>query len=68
MILYALSNGYLDDVPVDKIGEFESQFHPYMDASHADLGEAITNEKRISPETEEKLKKAIDEFKQSTQF
>ncbi len=68
MILYALSNGYLDDVPVDKIGDFQTQFQQFMEASRSDIADAITHETRISPETEEKLKQAIDEFKKSTQF
>ncbi|HEY8686122.1 MAG TPA: F0F1 ATP synthase subunit alpha, partial [Chloroflexota bacterium] len=68
VILYALSNGFLDDVPVNKLEDFQTQFQQYMEASHADVAEAITNEKKISPETEEKLKQAIDEFKKSTQF
>jgi F-type H+-transporting ATPase subunit alpha len=68
LILYALGNGYLDDVPVNRIGEFQTQFLQFMEASHPEVGEAITTEKRITPETEEALKASIDEFKQSTQF
>ena len=68
MILYALSNGYLDDVPVNRIQEFETQFLQFMEASHPEVGEAIEKDKEIKPETEEKLKAAIQEFKQSTQF
>jgi F-type H+-transporting ATPase subunit alpha len=67
-ILYALGNGYLDDVPVNRIGEFQAQFQQFMEASHPEIGEAITTDKRITPETEQSLKAAIDEFKQSTQF
>jgi F-type H+/Na+-transporting ATPase subunit alpha len=68
MILYALSNGHLDDVPVNKIEDFQTQFQQFMEASHADIAESITNDKKISPETEETLKQAIEEFKKSTQF
>ncbi|GAC1320393.1 MAG: F0F1 ATP synthase subunit alpha [Chloroflexota bacterium] len=68
MILYVLTKGYLDDVPVDRVGEFQDAFQQFMDASHADIGEAIARDLQFSPEIESQLNDAIDEFKQSTQF
>jgi F-type H+-transporting ATPase subunit alpha len=65
IILYAGVNGYLDDVAVDKLDDFETSLHTFMEASHPKIGQAIATEKKISPETEEALKKAIEEFKQS---
>ena len=65
MILYAAINGYLDDVPVDKLTAFETDFHRFMGANHPKVGEAIAKEKDISAETEEKLKAAISEFKKT---
>ena len=71
MILYAAINGYLDDVPVDKVAAFESGLptgswtssHPEIGKSHrrADEGDsdATENEKAA-------LKKAIAEFKQGS--
>ncbi len=64
MILYAAINGYVDDIPIDKVVAFETNFHRFMEANHPEIGEAITKEKEISPETEGKLKAAIEEFKQ----
>ncbi|MFC2022891.1 F0F1 ATP synthase subunit alpha [Chloroflexota bacterium] len=64
MILYAAINGYLDDVPVDKVTAFETDFHRYMVANHPQIGETIVADKLITPETEEALKKAIADFKQ----
>jgi F-type H+-transporting ATPase subunit alpha len=63
MILYAAINGYLDDVPVDKISAFEANFYRFMEANHPKLGDQIAKDKDISPEVEEKLKTAITEFK-----
>jgi len=65
MILYAAINGYLDDVAVDKVGDFEASFHRFMEAGHPEVGQAIVREKEISAATEEVLKAAIQEFKQS---
>ncbi len=67
-IIFAVVNGYLDDVPVPQVQEFERQFHEYMSAVHPQLGQAIVNDKRITEETEAALRSAIDEFKRSTNF
>ncbi|MBA7683865.1 ATP synthase subunit alpha [subsurface metagenome] len=63
MILYAAINGYIDDVPVEKVRAFETDFHRFMEANHPEIVGTIAKEKEITPETEEKLKTAIDEFK-----
>ena len=67
-ILYAAINGYLDDIPVDKLGEFETNFHRFMEANHPELGKLILKEKDITAEVEEVLKSAIDEFKKGMSF
>lgn len=64
-ILFAVINGYLDDVPVDKIPEFEQKFHKFMATGHPETGKAIVKDKDIKPETESGLKEAIEEFKKS---
>jgi len=64
MILYAAINGYIDDIPLDRVVAFEASFHRFMEANHPEIGKCIAKEKEISCETEEKLKNAIAEFKQ----
>jgi len=63
--LYAVTNGYLDDVPLEKIAAIESALQKFMDTNHPEIGKDIANTKDITPETEEALKAAIAEFKQS---
>ncbi len=65
MILYAVINGYLNDVPLDGISRWEDEFHRFMETSHPEVGKAISSEKSLSSETEAKLKAAIGEYKQS---
>ena len=65
MILYAGANGFLDDVPVEKVRAFESAFQRFMDASHPDIGRKIAETKDVDSETETALKQAIDEFEAS---
>jgi F-type H+-transporting ATPase subunit alpha len=64
MILYAVINGYIDELPVDKVTAFEADFHRFMEANHPEIGKAIAKDKELTADTEEALKKAIAEFKQ----
>jgi F-type H+-transporting ATPase subunit alpha len=64
MILYAVINGYMDDIPMEKMTDFETDFYRFMESSYADLGKTIAEAKDLSEQNEEILKKAIQEFKQ----
>ncbi len=64
IIIYAVTNKYLLDVPVEDITTFEKQFFEYLDTKYPEVPQSIAAEKVISDKTEETLKKAIEEFKQ----
>ncbi len=63
IILYAAINGYIDDVPVEKVVDFEASLLKSMDTVYSEIGKTIAKTKELTDETEEKLKAAIDEFK-----
>lgn len=63
MILYAVINGYLDDVPTEDIKKFEDEFLKFMDEKYPDVGHLISKTKDLDEKTEEKLKSGILEFK-----
>jgi F-type H+-transporting ATPase subunit alpha len=63
-ILFAGANGYLDEWPVGAVGEYESQMLEFMESRHSDILNDIKEKEDITDETEEKLKKALDEFKE----
>ena len=65
IILYAVTNGYLDDVPVDGVIAWEGNFHRFMQTNHPELEQKINDDKEIKTETEEALKSAILESKGS---
>ncbi|HEX78469.1 MAG TPA: F0F1 ATP synthase subunit alpha [Dehalococcoidia bacterium] len=67
-ILYAVINGYFDDIPVDRIASVEEHFHRFMANNHPEIGKRIAQEKDLSAETEEQLKAALEEFKQTASF
>jgi len=65
IILYAVTSGYLDDVPVDGVIAWEGNFHRFMETNHPELEQKINDDKEIKTETEGALKSAILEFKES---
>ncbi len=68
MILYAVTNGYLDDVPVDKIIACGEDFHRFMETNHPELEQKINDDKEIKTETEGALKSVIEEFKEGATY
>jgi F-type H+-transporting ATPase subunit alpha len=67
-ILWAGTSGRLDDVPVDRVREFEAQYLEYLRSSHADLLKAIVDEKKLSDEIVAQLEKATSDFKSTNDF
>ena len=65
MILYAVNNGDLDDVPIERCAEFESSLIRLLETAHPELGQDIMDKKDLSTETEGALKKVLGEFKQT---
>jgi F-type H+/Na+-transporting ATPase subunit alpha len=61
--IWAVSNGYLDDIPVDRVGQFEAELLDHMRSRHSDIGETIRETGVLDDDTVEKLKKAVEEFK-----
>ena len=61
--IYAGTQGYADGVPMERMRAWEAALLRYMETSHPEIGKAITEEKRITPENEAKLRSALDGFK-----
>ena len=62
MIIFATINKYLSNVAVDQVGRFEKEFLEFMDNQHPEVGKAIIADQKITDETEQKLRAAIEEF------
>ena len=62
-IIYAGSQGILDDITNEKVGEFEKGLLDHLDANHEEMLKTISSSGEISDETGEELKKAIEDFK-----
>ncbi len=63
--LYALTKGYLDDVPVEKIKDFEAGLLDYTERTAKDFYKDVTEKKMWDDKSEASLKKAIEDYKTS---
>ncbi|MEX0799814.1 MAG: F0F1 ATP synthase subunit alpha [Dehalococcoidia bacterium] len=67
-ILYAGVQGLLDDVELDKVRSFEEALHGFMGGNHPDVLKEIEEKKEMTPELEEKLRKAILQCKETVPY
>ncbi|EPE6172471.1 TPA: F0F1 ATP synthase subunit alpha [Campylobacter jejuni] len=63
VLIFAGTKGFLDDIAVSRIKEFEDGIYPFIEAKHPDIFEQIRSKKALDSNLEEKLAKAINEFK-----
>jgi F-type H+-transporting ATPase subunit alpha len=68
MIIWAATNGYLDDVETARAGDFEAGLGRFLESTYPDLLPAIAKEKALSDELTAQLRKAVEEFKVAEGF
>jgi len=61
--IYAGTKGYLDDIPVSEVNRFERELYTFLDAKYAGILDSIRESRELKSETEEDLKKALEDFK-----
>ena len=61
-IIYAVTRGYLTEIALEQIPEFEKRLEEHMDNLYPQVLEAIRSSGKLEPDTEETLKKALDEL------
>jgi F-type H+/Na+-transporting ATPase subunit alpha len=64
-VIWAVQNGYVDDVPVDRIKEFQAKLTDFLNTRKPELLKKIAQEKAISDALKDELKTAVDQFKQT---
>ncbi|RME60266.1 MAG: F0F1 ATP synthase subunit alpha [Caldilineae bacterium] len=62
MSLFAVTNGYVDQVPVLHVKTWERDMHAYMDANHPEIGQTITRTRDLPDEIADSLRLALDDF------
>jgi F-type H+/Na+-transporting ATPase subunit alpha len=63
--IWAVTNGFLDDLPVEKTQDFERKLLDFMSERRSDIGDTIRNTGKLEEDTEDKLRQAVEEFKSS---
>jgi len=67
-IFWTLNNGFLDDVPVEKVQSFESAFHKFMESNKPEVAARIMDKKALDDEIEGLLKTALADFKNTVPY
>ena len=67
MVIFAGTNGFASDVPVESMRQWEADLIRFLDTSHPDIGKNILDEGRITEETEKSLREALGTFKSTWQ-
>ncbi len=68
LVFFAVTNGFLDDIEIRRVGDFEQTFVRYMKDSHPDLVQTIVTGARLDDDTQEALKQAIRDFKTTAAY
>jgi F-type H+-transporting ATPase subunit alpha len=68
LIIYAGVNGFVDDIPVSKLREFEQDLLSYISEKHAGIKSDLVSRKKIDEEFGEQLKQIITEFKKTKRY
>jgi F-type H+-transporting ATPase subunit alpha len=65
--VYTATGGHLDDLPVEDARRFVEELATFLDTRHADIPQTIRSSGALSDETEDALRRAIEDFKQTFQ-
>lgn len=61
--IWAVTNGFLDDIEVESTRKFESEYHNYIERNHPDIIKTIETGEKLTEDIIKKMRKATDEFK-----
>ena len=64
-VLWTMQNKYMDDVPVEKIKDFQRRLQEFLSTRKADLLQSLRDKKAIDKDLEGTLRAAVEEFKQT---
>ena len=65
LIIYAATQGYVDEYPVSSLGRYEQELYKYVESKHASVLTEILEKKALDDDLKAKLKKALDGFKKT---
>ena len=62
LIIYAVTNGFLKDIPLNMVQEFQDELFEYVDSTHPEIGASIRDTKDLKDENKAAMNEAIGEF------
>ncbi|MCI6159135.1 MAG: F0F1 ATP synthase subunit alpha [Selenomonadaceae bacterium] len=68
MVIYTAVKGFLSDIPVEKVVDFQNDFLKFMQTQHPEVGQKIAEQKKLNDALEADLTKAIQEFKETIPY
>jgi len=68
VIIFAASNGYVDDVPTLRVKDFERDLYRFMETQYKPLADGIAKEKKFDAEIEKQTRAMIEEFKKTVSY
>ncbi len=68
MLIFAVSRGFSDKIPVEHIADFKRDFLQYIHSTHADIGRGIVDSKQFSSEADAALTQALQDFLATTNY
>ena len=68
MVIYTAVRGFLADIPVEKVVDFQNDFLKFMRAQHPEVSRKIIEQKKLDDALEAELKSAIGEFKETVTY
>ena len=63
MVVFAGTQGFLDDVPINRVQEFQNSFLQYVDSSAPAVRQSLLSKPELTKEVEEQLRQALNDFK-----
>ncbi|HEY8807297.1 MAG TPA: F0F1 ATP synthase subunit alpha [Candidatus Limnocylindria bacterium] len=68
VIIFAATNGYLDDIPTPKVKDFERDLFRFMETQYRELADTISKDKKFDKDIEAKTRAMIEEFKKTNSY
>jgi len=68
VIIFAATNGYLDDIPTPRVKDFERDLYRSMETQNRGLADRISKDKKFDKEIEDQVRAMLDEFKKINSY
>lgn len=68
LVIYTAVRGFLTDIPIDQVVNFQRDFLKFMNSNHPEVGQTIAQQKKLDDALEASINKSIEEFKSTYSY